>query len=172
MSISIGRNHFIAVAAVLGVVAVYLLVDWLVVTPEERVRAVIEVVMESASRADVKTILDNIAPDYDDDGIDRETLQGYAEDFFGHCGPTRVRIRRCKVTVEGQIGVADLRIYARVSEPTNWGRQGASSQWRISMVRYGDRWYIDRLSPVSVAMYPISDLKSLMGNVPSSRRRR
>ena len=166
MAIVIQRRHVIAASLAAAAVATYLIGDWIIVTDAERLRVVVDRVVAAASKADARGVMAEVAPDYSQDGVRHEALQAFVERFFDAYGPAHTRMRSFTANAEGLVGVAEVRVYSRVDKETPWGRRGVASHWRLSFIRYGERWTIERIAPVSMGMQRISSLKRLMRRVP------
>ena len=169
MALAVRRKQLVVFAVILAAVGGYLLYQWIRVSPEEKIRRVLDNIFAAIGRADVDGVMEHVSPDYRGEEVDRETLRRMAERFFESFGPTEVTVRRCNITAEGYVGVAELGLSIDVARETRWGRRMGRSSWRLSFVRYGKRWYVERIAPVSVGGYPFESLRSLATNIPSSR---
>jgi hypothetical protein len=166
MPIAFRSKRVIAAVVIAACVAAWLVADWLIVTEAECVEQVMDRLFAAAERADVEGMIAEVASDYRQEEGDRDTLQGYARRYFAVCGPTRVSVYHSRIKVEGQVATADLRLFARVQRETPWGRRAVGSRWRLAFVRYGRRWYVDRIAPVEIGSTPFESLKDLMRHVP------
>ncbi len=137
------KQHWIVIAAV-AAVAVYLVVDRLVVTEKERVERAVEGLRDSVARADLRAFGEMISPGYGDESFSAEALLGAAAKFFERHGPLALTVRDMRVTVSGPSAAARASVTAR-SEHGYWGR----SEWQADFRKERDgQWRVVRLTPL------------------------
>ena len=171
MSIAISRKHLKVIVAVLAAAIGALLWDWLYVSPAERMRDIVDSMVDAVERGDADALLVDLAPDYLDGDLDKKALQLMARAYFDIYGPTRVTVWSCRIKAEGQTAVAQVAVRTTTPKAPS-GPNSAPSRWRLLFVNCDGRWYVDRITPTRIYQRDVSGLKDLAGRLSLLRRGR
>lgn len=121
---------------------------WLAPKPEEEIRASLRRLVEAAETADYRALSMELAPDYSGELASREELLELAQQFFEDYGPTKAVLSSVQITVQGQLGLAEVALRTQAQNRARWGAE-ADSSWRLSYAQFGGRWYIEDIVPLS-----------------------
>ena len=144
------------VLIILVAAGAYFLCDMLTPSPKEKLKQIIDKMAQAAARADTQALLADLTEDYSQDDMDRAGLESSADKYFQTYGATQVTVRKLDLNVQGQIAVADVRIFTKAANLSEWGADGAESIWRLSFIRNEGHWGIERIMPVLVMGQSVS----------------
>ncbi len=161
VSVAFTRKRITVTAIIVGSALAVLVADWIHVSPAEKIRAAIDRMVDAAAQADARGILNEVVPDYRDEGVDRKALEAMTQRFFQTYGPTRVSIRSCSITVEAGAGLAELSLNATVSKPHFLAGRPVGSNWRLAFIEQKGRWRVDRIMPLSLASDSVTSIANV-----------
>ncbi|HRU07415.1 MAG TPA: hypothetical protein P5137_16750, partial [Candidatus Brocadiia bacterium] len=127
----------------------YFLWEKLAPRPSEEILAVIARMREAAEKGDAKAFLAELAAEYKGEMAKRAQITEYVTDYFREYGPTEVKVLNSVVTVEGVLAVANVTAQTRATNREKWGGDGVESSWLLKFARYGGRWYVDDIVPLT-----------------------
>lgn len=146
---TITRRQLYAALVILALIIGAVVLERVVVTDRERIEATIDAMRDAAGRADVEALLSGVSEDYYDEMLGREGLRALAENYFERYGRTGVRILSRAVSLRGDEGAVEMRVFARAERGANGGEFGRST-WLILLQKESDGvWRIIRVEPIS-----------------------
>ena len=142
-------KDIIVIVVVVAAIGGYLLWDRFAPAPQNDIREILKRMTRAAESGNARTLLAELAPEYKGELADRADLIKLAERYFGEYGPTKAEIHTCTINVRGELALADVSVTTKAAQTRKWGADGAQSVWRLSFAKYGVRWYVEDIVPMS-----------------------
>lgn len=162
----LARRHLIA-AGVLAAIALALIVgDWLIVSEEEQVHAVVDRLRDAVEREDPHALMEEVSGDFQSEsGMTREALPVLAKQFFDFYGAVEFIRFRSAVNRSGDIAVAQISAY--VSSGGGRGAEGGHSIWDIELQKESDgAWRVTDIAPVQINGRDVATWRDVGGMGP------
>lgn len=153
------------VAAVVGVILVYLAVDFLVVTDKERLQRTISDLKKAVEEGDADRCISFLSPGYSFEGKTRDDLLELGKSLFKMTGPMKIRELETKLNITGALAVYDSQMAATMEKPNEEMLYAAGtvlSEWRLSFRKEGDKWLIHQVELRSLNKQEVRGLDVLM----------
>ncbi len=146
----------------LGLIATLFIVQSLVVTQRERVRAQLGAFVGAFVAEDAAAAGAIISQNFDSEGMDREDILQHLRGWFEMIDVRDPRYSRRDITIDGTGATLHLAVSATVSIRGDTG-QTHFGVWMIDWRLEDGAWRITGLRPVSINMQPITSLNQLRG---------
>jgi hypothetical protein len=147
-----GRTMLVLLAAGVGL---YLLKAHLLPSDTREVRAAIAQVRSGILDGDADAVLDRVAPEFYQDGLDKSALAAYLRRVL-----PRRPVERLDVTLR-QLRVRDGAATALVRTRLLYEGHHLPSDWDLSLVKVGGRWMLLHAEPVPIDGLPAPGLQDL-----------
>jgi len=130
-------------------------------TEQDEVAEVIDLMEESLQEGQVDRFMTHIAPDYMHQGLDKQTMARLARETIDRYGKPNIWVRSRSYNVRKGLATVKLNIVARATKRGFRMRAISRSEWRLSMVKRGEKWYVRKITPLSFNGNAVTDMKSL-----------
>lgn len=147
----------VVICGIFGLVAVNLLVE----TEQDRVEEVINQLEEALEAGDARAVVRNVAPDYLHQGLDRDAIRRLAQSAFRRYGAPWIAVLNSDYNVQRGLATCEVYLLAGGDGPGGRLRNTTRSEWRLSLVERGDRWYITKITPLVFNGNRIRDMREL-----------
>jgi ketosteroid isomerase-like protein len=135
------------------------LVQWLVVTDREQIRAVCESIGRAVEAGDVDAISRHVAADFRTRDIDRAELLDMAERALARHHPQNVRFRDFRVDVDGDR--AEVTYTSICSVSGEYIERDVRVNWIAIFIRVNGEWHLQSADIRQTPFLPISRLEDL-----------
>jgi len=143
-----------------GGVAV-LLASFFIETEQDRVAEVLDQMEESLEEGQVDRFLTHIAPDYAYQGLDKRTIGKLARATIDRFGPPSIWVRSNNFNVRKGLATVKVNIVARSTKRGFEMRAMSRSEWEVSLIKRGDKWYVRQITPLSFNGRNVTNMRSL-----------
>lgn len=145
----------------LGGVALWLLLDWAIVTDKERIERAVRAMRDAAASADAAALFEHVSPAYYDERLSAAQLRLLADDFFRASGPMTIRIRKLAVEISGETAVAEVSMLAYGADDNSSNATGTAA-FLLDFRKEGRRWLVTQIVPLRVNGQEIDGWGTLM----------
>ena len=144
--------------ALLALTLLRLLLGAITRTDRERVEDVISGAEHSLEAGDVEGTVAWVAPNYFQEGMDRDALRRFTAKGIATYGSPRTYILRRELSLEADRATCLLSVVVRYPQAPGGMNMLSRSKWRVSLRRAGRRWLITEVSPLEIQDRPIGGL--------------
>jgi len=149
----------------LAALVLFLVAIQLIVTDSKRVHRVLKACEEAAREAQADKLMDQIAPDYDYQGMDWATLQKLASRIFRKNEFSSTVLYNKKIKVEGSS--AEVRFSAMVQPSHESKLPGSFTGWRLKMEKRENKWLITEIEMLTLNGNSVGTLRQMMEQAAS-----
>jgi len=155
-----GRSRDWALPGTLVLIVLLFVVQHLVVTPREEVRAALDELVAAIEREDRAAIAAVVSPAYQSEDMGHADLLAHIETALARMRIYDTRLSSVDIRIEGQragvtfLARATVAIESAVGDE-HWGR------WRVDFVREGGAWRIISIRPVVLDGVEVRNLRGL-----------
>jgi hypothetical protein len=147
------KTAFILLLALLCGLA--LLASALITTERERVDRAIKAARLALQAGDVERTMRCVAPDFRQEGMDREGFRSFiARGLKRHGAPT-VDIRQREYQLEGTTARCEMSVRSEFPGSPSLAGVPLLSAWRVSLRKIGSQWYITEVTPLKIEGHPV-----------------
>ena len=142
MNISLGQVRI--AGAILGALAVALLLNHIIVTDKKRVERTVHEMADAAAKGDVDLLFSHVSANYRDEAMTREQLKSLAKSLLPRYQPENAKVQAISVNVTGAMAHAQVAISSREQSggytwygTSEWSaefRKEADGAWRVTSV--------------------------------------
>ncbi len=156
---NISWNQMRIALAVLGALALAMLLNRYIVTDKKRIERTVQEMADAAGKGDIDLLFSHISADCGSEDMPRTRLRTLAEQYLGDAS-ARVRIQWMAVNVSG----AQARVQLSISGSTRQERPAWSggSEWAAEFRKEADgAWRVTNITPVRVNGRDVSGWRDL-----------
>ena len=155
------KTSFLILLVVL--VALYVFAFRLIETDRKKITDVIWESKEALENKSVDGAMRWVAPDFQQENMDRDRLRSFIEEGMDTFGPPEITILRRDIDVDGDQATCMLKVLAGFPEFVDVPRSKAITKWRVSVRKSDGLWYITEVMPLEVEGRDTEGLRALRG---------
>ncbi len=176
------RTLVYVLAAILGPLLIWILLDALIVTDSKRISAMCEQMACATGAKDTAGMVQFIAENYNYEGLTRDDLRSMAESYFEEYGDTTATITTSTVHVQGALATADVVVAVHAARG-ELADVRVATRWRLTFARMNETasapgapkiakvWRIIQIQPVAVGRMNVDNWKAITEHLRWSPRK-
>ena len=133
----------------------------LIDTDGEKVVRAISQTQEGLEAGDLDRTMQNVSPDFSQEGMDRIALREFVRDGLRAYGPPKVHILSKKIELSADSATCTLVVMSSFLSFKRGYTTLSRSEWRVSLRKIGGKWYITEVSPLELEGLSLAGLKQL-----------